>query len=101
MTSHELLNGIIHVIDSWPPRQRGCAHFRLLPQLLPAGNGGTRYILYVKAARDYFSFWKDGLLYHAPSAHLCIRVQKNSTRSVSENYKVGMHINVIGAHNSP
>lgn len=61
----------------------------------------TRHNFCAKAIRDYLFFWKHGLLYHALSAHLYIWVQKNSTQSVSENYKVGMHVNVIEAHNSP
>lgn len=61
----------------------------------------TRHNFCVKAVRDSLFFWKDGLLYHVLSAHLYIWVQKNSTQSVSENYKVGMHVNVIRAHYSP
>ena len=61
----------------------------------------TRHNFCVKAVRDSLFFWKDALLYHVLSAHLYIWVQKNSTQSVSENYKVGMHVNMIRAHNSP
>lgn len=82
-----------HVIDSWPLKERECAHLRLLPQVLPAGNGGHNVpILCVGSKRIALLLERWGFFIMLHLFPLYIQVHKNSKQSISENYKARVHI---------